>query len=104
MNKSDNQQINVTFLNDGMKINVKVIPNSSKCEVAGIIDNNLRIKLDVPPIEGKANEKCIKFLSKVFGVSKSSISIVLGDKNKNKVLLIKGDVNLLKKKLDEILD
>lgn len=87
---------------DGIKLNIKVIPNASKCEVAGIIDNVLKIRLDVPPIEGKANEKCIKFLSKLLDVPKTSISIVSGEKSRLKVIFIKGNPEELLKKLSTI--
>ncbi len=78
-------------LGDGIKVYVKVLPDSSKCEISGLINNSLKIKLNVPPIEGKANEKCIKFLSKELKVSRSAISIVQGEKTRNKIIYIKGD-------------
>ncbi|HBH18070.1 MAG TPA: YggU family protein, partial [Cyanobacteria bacterium UBA9579] len=86
MNNKDAKKLKITKLSDGIKISVKVIPNSSRCEIAGTIDDILRIKLDVPPIEGKANEKCVKFLSKLLGVPKTSIEIVSGEKSKSKIL------------------
>lgn len=91
----------MTCVPDGIKISVKVQPNASKCEIAGVIDNALKIKLDVPPVEGKANEKCIKFLSKLLGVPKTSISIVSGEKSRTKVLLIKGDTGELSRTVRE---
>jgi len=42
------------------------------------------------PVEGKANESLVQFLSKALGVSKSSIEIVAGDKSRNKRLKISG--------------
>jgi len=80
---------------NGIKINIRVIPNASKCEVAGVIEKDLKIKLDVPPVEGKANEKCVKFLSKLLKVPKSSVSITSGEKSRSKTLLIKGDPDKL---------
>lgn len=91
--------IKISKLEDGIKFNVKVIPGSSKCEIAGIINDSIKIKLDVPPVEGKANEKCIKFLSKLLGVPKTSIIIVNGEKSRNKVLYIKGNPEELTAKI-----
>lgn len=102
MNKSNNS-LKITKQPDGVKFGVKVVPNSSKCEISGIIDESLKIKLDVPPVEGKANEKCIKFLSKLLDVPKTSISIVSGETSKNKILFIKGDAEELSLKLTSIL-
>ncbi len=89
------KNLKITKLSDGVKVDVKVLPNSSKCEISGLIDNSLKIKLNVPPIEGKANEKCIKFLSKELKVPKSAISIVQGEKTRNKTIYIKGDAEEL---------
>lgn len=91
MNNQDNKNFKITELENGIKINIKVIPNSSRCEIAGVIDDNLKIKLDIPPIEGKANQKCIKFLSKLLNVPKSSIEIISGERSKNKIFYIKGN-------------
>lgn len=93
MEKDKLKNINYTILPDGIKISVRIIPNSSKCEISEPINNSLKIKLDVPPIEGKANEKCIKFLSKILNIPKTSIKILSGEKSKNKLLYIKGDTN-----------
>lgn len=97
MDQDKLKNINYTILPDGIKISVRIIPNSSKCEISEPINNSLKIKLDVPPIEGKANEKCIKFLSKILNVPKTSIKILSGEKSKNKVIYIKGNA-------DEIID
>jgi uncharacterized protein len=99
MINANNGKLKITKLDDGIKINIKVIPGSSKCEIAGVIDESLKIKLDVPPVEGKANEKCVKFLSKLLGVPKTSISIISGEKSRNKVLYIKGDPDKLEKNI-----
>ncbi len=87
--------LKITKLSDGIKVDIKVLPNSSKCEISGLIDNSLKIKLNVPPIEGKANEKCIKFLSKELKVPKSAISITQGEKTRNKTIYIKGNAEQL---------
>ncbi|MDD3013239.1 MAG: DUF167 domain-containing protein [Candidatus Gastranaerophilales bacterium] len=103
MSNFEKTKFNITKLDNGIKISVRVIPGSSKCEISGLIDNSLKIKLDVPPIEGKANEKCIKFLSKLLGVPKTSIEIVSGEKSKNKILFIKGEPDKLLSKMLEII-
>lgn len=92
----------ITKTDNGIKLNIKVIPNASRCEVVGILDNSLKIKLDVPPVDGKANEKCIKFFSKLLGIPKSSISIISGEKSRSKVLFIKGNAQELELKLKKI--
>jgi uncharacterized protein len=102
MNKSDTNILKLTKLENGIRFGIKVVPNSSKCEISGIIEESLKIKLDVPPVEGKANEKCIKFLSKLLGVPKTSITIISGETSKNKILFIKGDAEELSSKIQKL--
>ncbi len=99
MDKSDNDCLKLTKLDNGVKLGIKIVPNSSKCEISGIIEGCLKIRINVPPVEGKANEKCIKFLAKQLGVPKTSITIISGETSKNKILFIKGDSEELKIKL-----
>jgi hypothetical protein len=71
-----------------MRILVNVVPNSKKVEVIKIDENNYRIKVDVPASKNKANKRLIEILSKHFGVPKSSILILRGKKNRNKIIEI----------------
>lgn len=99
MNNKENN-MPYTVQNDGIKLNIRVIPNASKCEILDIIDNSLKVKLNVPPIEGKANKKCIEYFSKLLHVAKTSIEIISGEKSKNKVLYIKGNPERILEKLN----
>jgi len=72
-----------------MKINIVVIPNSKVSEVIKLGEDNYKIRVDAPAFEGKANERLIEILAEYFKVSKSSISIIKGFKNKNKIIGIK---------------
>jgi len=72
-----------------MKLKIKVTPRSSKNEVVGqMADGTLKIRLTAPPVDGKANEALIKLLSAHFKIAKSKISIIKGQKSKNKTVEI----------------
>lgn len=94
--------INIKEEKDGISIKISVIPNSSKSYIVGVFDGILKLKLNSPPIEGKANKEVIVFLSQLLNVPKSTISILHGDKNKLKTLSIKGDKKLLQDKIKNI--
>ncbi len=84
----------------GIIINLKVIPNSSKNEIAGIFNNSIKVKINTPPDKGRANDKLISFLSEKLDIKKSDIIILKGEKNKEKKLLIKSyDINKIEKNL-----
>ncbi len=103
MNNCENNKLNISVKQDGLNISVRVIPNSSKCEIAGIIDGSLKIKLDCPPVEGKANERCIRFLSDILKIPKSDIKILRGETSKNKIIFLKGDSEKISSILNNIL-
>jgi uncharacterized protein len=69
-----------------MKFKITVKPNAKKNEVTRAADGSLVIRVAVPPIEGKANEKVIEVLSEYLNKSKRSISIVSGFKGKSKII------------------
>lgn len=68
---------------------VQIQPKSSKDEVVGVLGDNLKIKITAPPVDGKANAYLCHFISKIFDVPKSQVSILKGKTNKIKTLLIK---------------
>lgn len=75
---------------DGLLLDVKVIPRSSKREIAGVADRVVRVKLTAPPVGGAANEQLIELLAEVYGVKKSAIMIVKGASSSRKTIKITG--------------
>ncbi|MFA5130557.1 MAG: DUF167 domain-containing protein [Patescibacteria group bacterium] len=72
-----------------MRITVHVKPNAKTTELVSREHGVWTIKLHAPPMEGKANEELIRFLSEEFDVPKSSIEIVKGQTAKVKIVEIK---------------
>lgn len=52
-----------------MLIHVKVIPKSSRDQVAGWLGDRLKVKVSAPPERGKANAAVEKLLSEVLGAT-----------------------------------
>ncbi len=69
---------------DCVIINIKAIPNSSKNIIAEVLDNQIKVKIKAPAVEGAANKELIKFFSKEFKISKSDIEFVGGITSKRK--------------------
>ncbi|MCX6120507.1 MAG: DUF167 domain-containing protein [Ignavibacteriales bacterium] len=69
-----------------MKLKITVKPNARKNEVTRSADGSLVIRVNVPPIEGKANERVIEVLAEYLNKPKRSIAIVSGFKGKNKII------------------
>jgi uncharacterized protein (TIGR00251 family) len=53
-----------------------------------VYNNALKVSITAPPVEGKANKKCIAYLAKYFDVAKSKIEIISGKTSKNKLIKI----------------
>lgn len=87
---------------NGIFIQVLVIPGSSCSYIVGVVQGALKIKLNSPPVEGKANQECIKLLSKTFKIPKSSISIIKGQNSKTKWIFFEGNPQYLKDKAKNV--
>ncbi|MEI6056325.1 MAG: DUF167 domain-containing protein [Lentisphaerota bacterium] len=64
----------------------RVQPGASKSSISGLYGDSIKITLNAPPVDGKANEELIKFLSKTLDIPKSSISIISGETNRSKLI------------------
>ena len=74
--------------NDGIILKLYVLPKSSRNLIVGIHNDELKIKISAPPVDGAANKMCIKFLSKLLNIPKSNLKILAGKSSKHKQILI----------------
>lgn len=91
---------------EGLKLFVRLSPKAKREGMEGLHtdpDGTERIKIAVsaPPVDGKANEALIKWLSKHLHIAKSSITLIGGTTDRSKTLLIKGNAAELIQKLEE---
>ena len=82
--------IAATDTDGGVELVVKVVPRASKTALAGEADGVLRIRISAPPVDGAANVELVRFLSKIFGVAKTSVKLVSGAQSRQKRVLIAG--------------
>lgn len=89
--------------NDGVTFRVKVVPNSSISKIVEINEEYVKIKLNSPPVENKANKEVVNLLSKTFNIPKTSIKLMFGDKNKLKTFWLPISEEEMRTKLADIL-
>lgn len=74
----------------GVQVSLHVLPNAPKSQIVGMHNGCLKVKIKAPPVDGKANQAIIEFFSELFGISKSSVEILKGDKSKTKKVFLLG--------------
>ncbi|WP_301098849.1 DUF167 family protein YggU [Otariodibacter sp.] len=85
----------------GVRLRIFLQPKASRDQIVGLYDNELKIAITAPPIDGKANAHLFKYLSKLFKVSKSSIVLEKGELQRHKQIfvpnpkIIPEEINLL---------
>lgn len=84
---------NMSFLREtkeGLLLSVRVAPRSAQDEIVGIHGDALKIRLNAPPVDNKANDRLIRFLSGRLEVAPSHIRIVRGQTSRVKQILVTG--------------
>ena len=69
-------------------LRVRVQPRASRTEIAGEHGGAIKLRVAAPPIEGRANEECRRFLAKLLKVGATSVEIISGDSSRDKVIRI----------------
>jgi hypothetical protein len=58
--------------------------------VGGVREGALVLRVNAPPLEGKANEEARKVLADALGLSRSRIRLAAGARSRNKVFHVAG--------------
>lgn len=75
---------------EGTIFRVRVSPGASREKVAGVHDGALKVSVAAAPEKGRANAALVKLLAKALGVSRKDLSIVSGETDRNKRVLLEG--------------
>lgn len=79
----------------GVTLAVRALPGAKKkTEILGVYCEGekarLKIGVQAPAIEGRANAALIVFLAEVFSLSKRNVELVQGELSRSKVFLLRG--------------
>jgi len=78
----------------GVTLAVRAQPGAKKTAVVGVYGEGaaarLKIAVQAPPVEGRANSALVEFLADKFGVAKSHVELVSGELSRSKVFLVRG--------------
>lgn len=81
-------------------LTLHVQPGAKRSEVSGLHGDALKIRLAAPPIEGRANEALLRFISELFAVPVRNVELLRGAQSRHKMVKVTGSAvapdNLLK--------
>jgi len=69
---------------DDLIIRIYVQPKASKNEFCAVHGDAIKIRVTAAPVDGKANQQLIQFLSKSFKVPKSQVELLNGESSRQK--------------------
>lgn len=72
----------------GIRLRIFLQPKASRDQIVGLHDNELKIAITAPPVDGQANAHLLKYLSKLFKVPKSHILLEKGELQRHKQVFI----------------
>ena len=73
-----------------LTIDVLVVPRASRTAVGPLVGDRLRVAVAAPPVDGAANAAVIQALADAFGVKRSAVAIVRGERGRRKTVRIEG--------------
>ena len=73
-----------------IKLNVKVVPGSSRACIAGWLGETLRVRVTAPPERGKANAAVEELLAGALALPRDAVRIVAGHASARKVVELSG--------------
>ncbi len=71
-------------------IRVKAVPGASRDEIAGVLGDRLKIRVNAPPEGGKANKAIVKLLADALGIKTADVVLESGASSAQKVVRIFG--------------
>ena len=71
-------------------IDVRVQPRASRTEFAGTVGERLRVRLQAPPVDGRANAALVEFLADAFDVPRARVTIEHGLAGRDKRVRVHG--------------
>jgi uncharacterized protein len=72
------------------RITVKAHPRAKRTAITGRFGEAYKLDLAAPPVDGKANEECIRFFAEFARVPRRNVAIVQGASSRVKVIEIEG--------------
>jgi uncharacterized protein (TIGR00251 family) len=67
-------------------LQVRVQPRASNTGFAGLMGDRIRVRLNAPPVDGRANAALLAFVATACGLAKSQVTLERGPTGRDKCL------------------
>jgi uncharacterized protein (TIGR00251 family) len=84
------QQLDITTKDGCVIFQIRVQPRASLDEIAGVIDGALKVRVQAPAVENRANEAVCEYLAALLKTPKSAVRILGGERSRVKRVEIRG--------------
>ena len=74
----------------GVRLRFHVQPGASSTGITGWHGDAIKIRLAAPPVDGRANDLLLEFLSTTLSIAQSQVQLVRGSTSRSKIVLIVG--------------
>lgn len=71
---------------DGVEIELHIQPGASRCEIAGLHGDALKVRVAARAVEGAANDALVDFLARHLGLPRKEVRIRRGEKSRRKAV------------------
>lgn len=82
--------LNISEKSDGIYLNCRVTPRTSKSGIKGKKNGSLLVGLHSAPTDGNANRELVEIIADALKIPKSRIEIVKGLKSREKTIYVQG--------------
>ena len=80
----------LTPTSDGCTVTVKATPRANRSEITGADPDWLRVRLQAPPVDGKANAALAALFASIFSIPKRAVELLSGDTARLKRIKLHG--------------
>lgn len=80
----------ITETTNGVILQLRIVTRASRSEVAEVVQDELKVRLQAPPVDGKANKELIRLLSRQLRVPAGNVAIISGQTGRHKRVAIAG--------------
>ncbi len=75
---------------DGVYVSIKLQPRAPRNEIAGILSDELKVRITAPPVDNAANEALLRFLAEKLNCSRPAVQWVRVQTSRHKTIRLQG--------------